>query len=83
MASPKTLREIIEAHPDWADRPIGIYTDGGSYDYVGGAGDCYEGLHCPFEDAFTHQLPTDSACKNKRDCATCKYAVKVVVFAGN
>lgn len=83
MSREKTLREIITAHPDWLDRPIGIYCSDGSYDYVGGAGDCYEGLTCPFTDAFSHELPTDSACKNKRDCATCKYAVKVVVFAGN
>lgn len=39
----KTLRDIIQEHPEWLDIPIGIYTESGEYDYVGARGFVYEG----------------------------------------
>ena len=36
-----TLREILEAHPEWADIPIAIYRADGTYDFLGGGGTVY------------------------------------------
>lgn len=42
MTEPKTLKELLELHPDWADLPIGIYTGGnGDLDMLGGRGSVY------------------------------------------
>lgn len=36
-----TLRSLIEQHPEWADLPIVVYREDGSYDWVGHSGDVY------------------------------------------
>ena len=36
-----TLKELLDANPDWADLPIVVYREDGTYDYVGGAGSAY------------------------------------------
>lgn len=41
MSDGTTLKEILEAHPEWADIPIGIYMPDGHYDYLDGAGSVY------------------------------------------
>lgn len=42
MTEAKTLRELIEQHPEWADIPIGIYdTQSGEHHMLGGAGSVY------------------------------------------
>jgi hypothetical protein len=32
---PQTLRELIEAHPEWADLPIVVFRFPGSFDWLG------------------------------------------------
>lgn len=36
-----TLREILEAHPEWADLPIGIYQADGACHMLGELGSVY------------------------------------------
>ena len=36
-----TLKELLDANPDWADLPVVVYCEDGSYDYVGQAGSAY------------------------------------------
>jgi len=36
-----TLRTLMKEHPEWADLPIAVYREDGSYDYVGGSGAVY------------------------------------------
>jgi len=76
-----TLNDLIKKHPEYADLPVVIYRDNGDYDWVGWSGRVYESKACSLkEDA---KKPDDSACEQGKDCETCKYAVKVLVFAGN
>ena len=75
-----TLNDLIKKHPEYADLPVVIYRKDGGYEWLGGTGRSYEGKGCSLEDGYN---PDDSACEQGRDCDTCKYAVKVLVFAGN
>ena len=36
-----TLREVLEAHPEWADLPVGIYQPDGDMHFLGGLGSVY------------------------------------------
>jgi len=36
-----TLREMIEQHPEWADRDIVVYTSIGDYEYIGASAGVY------------------------------------------
>lgn len=40
---PKTLREILEEHPEWVDLPVGVYRVDGGIDFVGCSGMVYLG----------------------------------------
>jgi len=80
MMSSITLNDLIKKHPEYADLPVVIYCKDGSLDWVGGAGRVYDGEGCSIDN---EKKPIDSACEQGRDCGTCKYAVKVLVFAGN
>ena len=72
----KTLREIIEEHPEWLDIPVGIYTDmdypdGMGYDMVGERGSVY--LHDPADDDEDEDGEETEG----------EYYGPVVVFSGN
>lgn len=41
MTEAKTLRQLIEEHPEWADLPIGVYQTDGSHHMLGELGTAY------------------------------------------
>lgn len=76
-----TLNDIIKKHPEYADLPVVIYREDGEYDWVGASGSVYDGKTCSID--YDKKKPIDGACEQGRDCETCKYAISVLVFAGN
>lgn len=74
---PKTLREIIKDHPDWADLPVVVY-NGDGYEWIGCSGMVYTSKACPYDGGTK---PEDATCYD--GCEKCPYAEPVVVFAGN
>lgn len=39
-----TLEELYLEHPEWRTLPLVVHKTEGTYDYVGAAGDVYEGV---------------------------------------
>jgi hypothetical protein len=38
----RTLKDIIEQHPNWLDLPVAVFNhQSGEYDFIGGAALCY------------------------------------------
>lgn len=37
----KTLKQILEEHPEWENLPVAIHRSDGSYDFVGESGSVY------------------------------------------
>lgn len=37
----KTLRDIVETHPEWLDLPVVVYQSDGTYDWLDGSAAVY------------------------------------------
>lgn len=83
MSEPTTLKELLAAHPDWADLPIKIY-DGHSVDWLSGAGSVYITYSCKHADVDpTGEGVNCPAVQRGDDVESCDQKYQTLTFAMN